>query len=58
MSTWFFFSRRALKPTANSEVPRWQERLFIMLAKSANDATDCFQIPSARVVAVGTQVAV
>ncbi len=29
-----------------------------MLAKSASDATDFFQIPTGRVVEVGTQVAV
>ena len=32
--------------------------LFIMLAKSASDATDFFQIPTGRVVEVGTQVTV
>jgi len=37
-------------------MPRWQDRLFITLARSANDATDYFQIPTDRVVEVGTQV--
>jgi len=41
-----------------SEMPGWQERLFIMLASSAQDATTYFQIPTDRVVEVGTQVAV
>ena len=45
MSTSFFLSRRALKPAAHSGMPRWQDRLFIALAKSASDATDFFQIP-------------
>jgi KUP system potassium uptake protein len=58
MSTSFFLSRRALKPAAQSGMPRWQDRLFIALAKSASDATDFFQIPTGRVVEVGTQVAV
>jgi KUP system potassium uptake protein len=58
MSTSFFLSRRALKPAAHSGMPRWQDRLFIGLAKSASDATDFFQIPTGRVVEVGTQVAV
>ena len=35
MSTSFFLSRRALKPAAHSGMPRWQDRLFIGLAKSA-----------------------
>jgi KUP system potassium uptake protein len=58
MSTSFFLSRRALKPAARSGMPRWQDRLFIMLARMANDATDYFQIPTGRVIEVGTQVTI
>jgi KUP system potassium uptake protein len=58
MSTSFFLSRRSLKPAAKSIMPPWQDRLFIGLSRSANDATDYFQIPSGRVVEVGTQVMV
>ena len=58
MSTSFFLSRRALKPAPHSGMPRWQDKLFIWLARSANDATDYFQIPTDRVVEVGTQVTV
>ena len=58
MSTSFFLSRRALKPAARSGMPPWQDRLFIALARTANDATDYFQIPTGRVVEVGTQVTV
>jgi KUP system potassium uptake protein len=58
MSTSFFLSRRALRPATHSGMPRWQDRLFISLARSANDATDYFQIPTDRVVEVGTQVTV
>src|SRR5215468_2990917 len=58
MSTSFFLSRRALKPSAKSGMPSWQDHLFIMLARSASDATDFFQIPTGRVVEVGTQVTV
>jgi KUP system potassium uptake protein len=58
MSTSFFLSRRSLKPAAHSGMPAWQDRLFIGLARSANDATDFFQIPTGRVVEVGTQVTV
>jgi KUP system potassium uptake protein len=56
--TSFFLSRRSLRPTTKSELPRWQEQLFILLAGSAQDATTYFQIPTDRVVEVGTQVAV
>jgi len=58
MSTSFFLSRRALKPARRSGMPRWQDHLFIMLARMANDATDYFQIPTERVVEVGTQVTI
>jgi KUP system potassium uptake protein len=58
MSTSFFLSRRTLKPAPHSGMPRWQDRLFIALTRSANDATDYFQIPTGRVVEVGTQVTV
>jgi KUP system potassium uptake protein len=58
MSTSFFLSRRALKPSAKSGMPAWQDHLFIALARSASDATDFFQIPTGRVVEIGTQVTV
>ena len=58
MATSFFLSRRALKPAAHSGMPRWQDHLFIALSRSSNDATDYFQIPTGRVVEVGTQVTV
>jgi KUP system potassium uptake protein len=58
MSTSFFLSRRALKPAPRSDMPLWQDRLYIALAKSASDATDFFHIPTDRVVEVGTQVAI
>lgn len=58
MSTSFFLSRRALKPAAHSGMPRWQDHLFIALSRAANDATDYFQIPTGRVVEVGTQVTI
>jgi KUP system potassium uptake protein len=58
MSTSFFLSRRTLRPSPQSGMPLWQDRLFILLARTANDATDYFQIPTGRVVEVGTQVTV
>ena len=57
-ATSFFLSRRSLRTTPKSEMPRWQEAMFIALARSAEDATTYFQIPIDRVVEVGAQVAV
>ncbi len=58
MATSFFVSRRSLKPSAQSGMPLWQDHMFIAMSRSANDATDYFQIPTGRVVEVGTQVTI
>jgi KUP system potassium uptake protein len=58
MRTSFFLSRRALREAGQSLMPRWQERLFIALARQAHDASQHFAIPTERAVEVGTQVAV
>jgi KUP system potassium uptake protein len=57
-ATSFFLSRRNLRPTPKSEMPPWQDQLFVALARSSEDATTYFRIPTDRVVEVGTQVAV
>jgi KUP system potassium uptake protein len=56
--TSFFLSRRSLMTTLKSEMPHWQERMFIWLAGRAEDATQYFRIPNDRVVEVGTQIMV
>ncbi|BCH24266.1 potassium transporter Kup [Mesorhizobium sp. L-8-3] len=58
MTTSFFLSRRSLKSAPNSGMPAWQDRLFIGMARTAADATEYFQIPTGRVVEIGTQVAI
>jgi KUP system potassium uptake protein len=58
MSTSFFLSRRSIKASPQSGMPVWQDNLYIGLTKSATDATSFFQIPTGRVVEVGTQVTV
>jgi KUP system potassium uptake protein len=58
MGTSFFLSRRSIRPAVRSSMPLWQDKMFIALARSASDATDFFQIPTGRVVEVGTQVTV
>lgn len=54
----FFLSRRSLQPTAKNALPRWQKRLFILLAGSAEDATSYYHIPRERAIEIGTQVAI
>jgi KUP system potassium uptake protein len=58
MSTSFFLSRRSVRPDARSGMPLWQDRLFIFLAQNADDASSYFQLPTDRVVEIGTQVTV
>ena len=58
MATSFFLSRRSIRPAVRSATPIWHDKLFIGLARTATDATDFFQIPTGRVVEVGTQVTV
>jgi KUP system potassium uptake protein len=56
MSTSFFLSRRALKPSPKGGMPLFIDRIFIALARNATDATEYFHIPTGRVVEIGTQV--
>ena len=50
--------RRALRPSARSQMPLWQDRLFIWLARHSSDASHYFKIPTDRVIEVGTQVVI
>jgi KUP system potassium uptake protein len=58
MSTTFFLSRRTVRPVAHSGMPHWQDKLFVFLTQNADDASSYFQLPTDRVVEIGTQVAV
>ncbi|HXW71781.1 MAG TPA: potassium transporter Kup [Methylocella sp.] len=58
MTTSFILGRRTIKPAPKSEMPAWQDRLFIALARQAAPPTDFFSIPSNRVVELGAQVTV
>jgi len=56
MTTSFFMGRRNLKMASNSDMPRWQDNLFIAMAKQAASAPDFFHLPSDRVVELGAQM--
>jgi KUP system potassium uptake protein len=56
MATSFLVSRRSLRLAASSDMPAWQRRLFLFLARNGAGATDYFRIPAGRVVEIGTQV--
>lgn len=58
MTCSFFLSRKTIKADARSDMPGWQDALFIMLYKNSDDAVDYFNIPSDRVVEIGSQMTV
>ena len=58
MTTSFFLGRRTLKTSTNSEMPAWQDRLYVSLAHKSANATDFFSIPSDRVVELGAQLTI
>jgi KUP system potassium uptake protein len=57
MATSFFLSRRSIKVATASAMPAWQDRIFMLLTRNADDASSYFRIPTDRVVEIGTQVA-
>jgi KUP system potassium uptake protein len=58
MSTSFFLGRRTVVRSRNSEMPRWQDKLFILLSRNAAAPTDFYRLPPGRVVEMGAQVSV
>ena len=54
----YYLSRKALRPSARSRMPVWQDRLFVMMARTASDASRYFNIPTGRVIEVGTQIVI
>jgi KUP system potassium uptake protein len=56
METSFFVSRETLIPRVSPGMAMWRERLFISMSKNAVKASEFFQIPTNRVVELGTQV--
>ena len=58
MTTSFFLGRRSIKESATSEMPAWQDKLYVALTRQAANATDFFSIPSDRVVELGAQLTI
>jgi len=56
MDTSFFLSRETLIPTAKPGMALWREKLFVNMARNASSVTAYFQIPTNRVIELGTQV--
>ena len=58
MTTSFFLSRRNVLASPSGGMPFWQDKLFIALARSADDASHYFRLPTDRVVEVGSQITI
>ena len=58
MDTSFFLSRERIVSAVNFGMPRWREILFAAMFRNAASASDFFQIPTNRVVELGSQVMV
>jgi KUP system potassium uptake protein len=58
MALSFFLSRRSLRRAPRSAMPSWQEKLYIALARNSDDASSYFQIPTERVVEIGSPVTI
>ena len=58
MATSFFLSRETQIPMANvpGGMAVWRERLFATMSRNASSAVDYFNIPSNRVIELGTQI--
>ena len=56
LHTWFLLSRATVIPTARKGMAPWRERLFAAMARNARTAGDYFNIPSNRVIELGTKI--
>jgi len=56
MDTSFFLSRETVVPADMPGMARWRDHLFAWMSRNATRATDFFNIPSNRVVELGTHV--
>jgi KUP system potassium uptake protein len=56
MRTSYFVGRNSFVAAARPLLPRWQEKLFLVLARFASSAGDFFQLPANRVVELGSRI--
>jgi KUP system potassium uptake protein len=58
LETSFFLNRETLVPVTGHEdgMALWRERMFATMARNASSITDYFNIPTNRVIELGTQI--
>ncbi len=52
----YFVSRETILPSLQPGIAVWRERLFALMSRNAQNATEFFKIPAESVVELGTQV--
>jgi KUP system potassium uptake protein len=58
MKTSFFMSKRTLRCSQKTQMPWWQDLLFVRLSNTQSDASVHFHIPSERAIELGRQVSI
>lgn len=58
METSFFIARQTVISAPGGGMAPWREHLFVTMSRNARGAADYYQIPSNRVIELGTQVAI
>ena len=58
MTTSFFLSRRSVQTNTESRIQGWQNKLFVLMSRNADDASHYFKLPPDRVVEIGTQITI
>ena len=58
MRTSYFVGRNSFVAASRPLLPRWQEKLFLVLARFASSAGDFFRLPANRVVELGSRIEV
>ena len=58
MTTSYFLSRRSVQTSSEGSAHAWQNMLFILMSRNADDASHYFHLPPDRVVEIGTQITI
>ncbi|MFZ6844725.1 potassium transporter Kup [Undibacterium sp. RuTC16W] len=56
METSYFIARQTIVSRPGSGMALWREWLFVAMSRNARDAADYYQVPTNRVIEVGSQV--
>jgi len=56
LRTWFLLSRATIVPTLGEGMAMWRERMFAAMARNARTAGDYFNIPSDKIIELGTKI--